>query len=50
MKPGDKFYSFLSKFLYLANKAGVHEDKWKEDLYNKLTFKLQELVTVLEAN
>ena len=27
MKPGNKFYSFLSKFLYLANKAGVHEDK-----------------------
>ena len=49
MKPGDKFHSFLSEFLYLANEAGIHEDEWKEDLYNKLTFKLQELV-ISEAN
>ena len=49
MKPSDKFHSFLSEFLYLANEAGVHKDEWKEDLYNKLTFKLQELV-ISEAN
>ena len=40
MKPSNKFHSFLSKFLYLANEAGVHKEEWKEDLYNKLTFRL----------
>ena len=49
MKPCDKFHNFLSEFLYLAGEAGVNENDWKEDLYNKLTFKLQELV-IAEAN
>ena len=43
MKNGDKFHDFLSEFLYLAAEAGVAEDSWKDELYIKLTTKLQEL-------
>ena len=43
MKNGDKFHDFLSEFLYLAAEASVAEDDWKEELYHKLTTKLQEL-------
>lgn len=43
MKTSDKFHDFLSEFLYLAAEAGVAEDDWKDELYNKLTTKLQEL-------
>lgn len=44
MKPNDKFHSFLSEFLYLADEAGVNVDDRKEDLYNELTTELQKLV------
>lgn len=43
MKTSDKFHDFLSEFLYLAAEAGVSEDDWKDELYTKLTTKLQEL-------
>lgn len=43
MKVSDKFHDFLSEFLYLAAEAGVAEDDWKDELYFKLTTKLQEL-------
>lgn len=43
MKPGDKFHDFLSEFLYLAAEAGVAENNWRDELYTKLTTKLQEL-------
>ena len=43
MKTSDKFHDFLSEFLYLAAEAGVAEDNWKDELYTKLTTKLQEL-------
>lgn len=43
MKANDKFHDFLSEFLYLAAEAGVAEDTWKDELYIKLTTKLQEL-------
>jgi uncharacterized coiled-coil protein SlyX len=44
MKPTEKFHAFLSEFMYLAAEAGVDEDLWKEDLFNRLPFKLQELM------
>ena len=43
MKTNDKFHDFLSEFLYLAAEAGVAEDNWKDELYTKLTTRLQEL-------
>lgn len=43
MKNSDKFHDFFSEFLYLAAEAGVAEDDWKDELYTKLTTKLQEL-------
>jgi hypothetical protein len=43
MKVSDSFQEFLSEFLYLASEAEVPEDTWKEELYHKLTTKLQEL-------
>lgn len=43
MKNGDKFHEFLSEFLYLAAEAGVAENTWRDELYVKLTTKLQEL-------
>jgi hypothetical protein len=49
MKPADKYHTFLSEFLYLAEEADIPYTDRKEDLYNKLTFKLQELV-ISEAN
>jgi hypothetical protein len=44
MKASDNFQDFLSEFLYLASEAEVPEDIWKEELYHKLTTKLQELI------
>lgn len=43
MKVSDKFHDFLSEFLYLAAEAGIAEDDWKDELYYKLTTKLQKL-------
>ncbi|PWY86627.1 hypothetical protein BO94DRAFT_535769 [Aspergillus sclerotioniger CBS 115572] len=36
MRVGEKFYAFISNFRYLAVEAGISEDIWKEDLYNKI--------------
>lgn len=44
MKSSDKFYDFLSEFLYLAAKVGIAEDDWKEELYHKITTELQKLM------
>ncbi|TPR10722.1 HPP family protein [Aspergillus niger] len=41
--PEDKFYTFISNFRYLAVEAGIDPDCWREDLYQRLPFKLQEL-------
>ncbi|OJJ78408.1 uncharacterized protein ASPGLDRAFT_138972, partial [Aspergillus glaucus CBS 516.65] len=46
MKNGDRFHDFLSEFLYLTTEAGVAEDTWKDELYVKLTTKLQELCII----
>ncbi|OJJ82792.1 uncharacterized protein ASPGLDRAFT_129833, partial [Aspergillus glaucus CBS 516.65] len=43
MKTSDKFHEFLSGFLYLAAEADVAEKDWKNELYTKLTTRLQEL-------
>lgn len=43
MKTTDKFHDFLSEFLYLAAEAGISEDDWKDELYHRITTKLQEL-------
>lgn len=43
MRPSTKWHDFLSEFLYLAAEAGVVEETWKDDLYNKLTLRMQEL-------
>jgi hypothetical protein len=45
---GEKFHDFLTEFLYLAEEAEINRDDWKEELYQKLTAKLQEL-TIPEA-
>ena len=41
--PKGKFYTFISNFRYLAVEAGIDPDYWREDLYQRLPFKLQEL-------
>jgi hypothetical protein len=41
--PGNMFYTFISDFRYLAVEAGIDADYWKEDLYQRLPTKLQEL-------
>jgi len=48
MKTSDEFHDFYSEFLYLAAEANVPEESWKEELYQKLTIKLQQL-TIPEA-
>ena len=49
MKPTDRFHDFLSEFLYLAAEAGVSDDDLKDELYHRITTKLQEL-TMAEIN
>ena len=49
MKPTDRFHDFLSEFLYLAAEAGVSDDDLKDELYYRITTKLQEL-TMAEIN
>lgn len=41
MKTTDKFHDFLSDFLHLADEAEIHEDDFKDELYRKLTKRLQ---------
>lgn len=43
MKNNDKFYYFLSEFMYFAAEAGVTEDDRKDELYHKLATELQKL-------
>ncbi|BDD61499.1 hypothetical protein MAP00_006541 [Monascus purpureus] len=43
MKNVDKFYDFLSEFLYLAAEVEVLEDSWKDELYHQITTELQKL-------
>jgi hypothetical protein len=43
MKPSVKWNDFISEFLYLAAEASVPEETWKDDLYNKLSLRMQEL-------
>jgi hypothetical protein len=45
MKNRNRYYEFLSEFMYWATEA---EDDWKDEPYDKLTTELQEL-TILEA-
>ena len=49
MKTTDRFHDFLSEFLYLAAEAGVSDDDLKDELYHRITTKLQEL-TMAEIN
>jgi Zinc knuckle len=43
MRPNEKYQDFLTRFLGMAAEAKVPEIDYKDELYNKLTFKLQEL-------
>lgn len=49
MKTTDRFHDFLSEFLYLAAEAGVSDNDLKDELYHRITTKLQEL-TMAEIN
>ena len=49
MKTTDRLHDFLSEFLYLAAEAGVSDDNLKDELYHRITTKLQEL-TMAEIN
>ena len=49
MKTTNQFHDFLSEFLYLAAEAGVSDDDLKDELYHRITTKLQEL-TMTEIN
>ena len=49
MKTTDQFHDFLLEFLYLAAEAGVSDDDLKDELYHRITTKLQEL-TMAEIN
>jgi hypothetical protein len=44
MKPADRFQDFLSEFIFLATEAEAVESTWKDELYRRLTTKLQELL------
>lgn len=46
MKPIDPYHEFLAEFLYLAGEAAIHEFEYKEELYEKLTFKLKEMMAL----
>ncbi|KAI9041047.1 uncharacterized protein KD926_007464 [Aspergillus affinis] len=43
IKKDDKFHMFLSEFLYIASEAGIHDEDMKEELYQRLPRKLQEM-------
>ena len=49
MKTSDQFHDFFSKFLYFTAEVGVSDDDLKDELYHRLTTKLQEL-TMAEIN
>ncbi|KAK1144166.1 hypothetical protein N8T08_005830 [Aspergillus melleus] len=49
MKKDDKFHEFLSEFIYVASEAGIHDEDMKDELYQKLPRKLQEM-TVAKRN
>ncbi|KAF7183950.1 hypothetical protein CNMCM7691_004440 [Aspergillus felis] len=43
MKPSAKWNDFISEFLYLTAEASVPKESWKDNLYNKLSLRMQEL-------
>ena len=44
MKPTDRYHDFLTEFLYLTGEAGIPESEYKEELYERLTYKLKEML------
>jgi Zinc knuckle len=42
MKPSDPYHEFLTEFLHLADEACIPPDQLKEELYEKLTYRLKE--------
>ncbi|PWY70887.1 hypothetical protein BO94DRAFT_550593 [Aspergillus sclerotioniger CBS 115572] len=50
MEVGDKFDTFISNFHYLAIEAGIGEEDWKEDLYDRLLPELQECTIYCFSN
>lgn len=44
MEAGDEYHDFLAEFLYLAGEGGIGKTELKEELYEKLTFKLKEMM------
>ena len=42
MKPSDPYHEFLTEFLHLAGEASIPPDQLKEELYEKLTYRLKE--------
>lgn len=44
MKPSDHYHDFLTEFLYLAGEANIPEAEFKEELYDRLTYKLKEMM------
>jgi hypothetical protein len=44
MQSMNQFQNFLSEFLYLAGEAGISSDDLKQDLFEKLTPKMKEMV------
>ena len=43
MKKADKFQDFLTDFLYLAGEAKIPATMYKDELYQRMTWKLQEM-------
>jgi hypothetical protein len=46
MKSGDIFFEFQTAFQRLANKAQIPSSEWFDDLYDKLTLRLQSQMVV----
>lgn len=50
MRNSDSFHDFLAEFHYLADKSGVSTEAMREELYNRLTPKLQEMTFITWSN
>src|SRR6266850_2996693 len=42
--PSDSYHDFLTEFLYLAGEASIPPIQFKEELYEKLTYRLKEVM------
>lgn len=49
MAPGTPFPEFRTKFVQLASEGKISPDNWKEEMYEKITHRLQDAITATRA-